>query len=147
MPRCHALSKQSGGQCRKPAMRGHTVCAMHGGKSRIGMASGTYKHGRYSRCLPVQLQARYTQARTNKDLLSVRDEIAVCEARLADLFTRVETGESGATWQALRTMLDAFRVAMQAGDVPAMRRHFATMRDLVTRGSDDAQAWWDIQHL
>ncbi len=28
--RCHAKSKQSGLQCRAPAVRGHSVCRMHG---------------------------------------------------------------------------------------------------------------------
>jgi hypothetical protein len=28
--RCHAKSKRSGLQCRSPAVRGHSVCRMHG---------------------------------------------------------------------------------------------------------------------
>jgi hypothetical protein len=28
--RCHARSKRSGLQCRAPAVRGHSVCRMHG---------------------------------------------------------------------------------------------------------------------
>ena len=28
--RCHAKSKRSGLQCRAPAVRGHSVCRMHG---------------------------------------------------------------------------------------------------------------------
>src|SRR5271157_6640943 len=28
--RCHAVSKRSGLQCRAPAVRGHSVCRMHG---------------------------------------------------------------------------------------------------------------------
>ena len=31
--RCQAKSKRSGEQCRKPAMRGKTVCRTHGGAS------------------------------------------------------------------------------------------------------------------
>ena len=32
-PRCQAKSKRSGVQCRKPAVRGKTVCRTHGGAS------------------------------------------------------------------------------------------------------------------
>jgi hypothetical protein len=31
--RCQALSRRSKGQCKKPALRTHAVCAFHGGKS------------------------------------------------------------------------------------------------------------------
>ena len=33
VPRCQALSKRSQEQCRKAAIRGKSVCRMHGGKS------------------------------------------------------------------------------------------------------------------
>lgn len=33
VPRCQALSKRTGHQCRKPAMRGRAVCRTHGGAS------------------------------------------------------------------------------------------------------------------
>ena len=45
-PRCRALSKRSGLQCRAPAMRGHSVCRMHG--ARGGAPKGNrnaVKHG------------------------------------------------------------------------------------------------------
>ena len=32
-PRCTAMSKRSGEQCKKPAMRGKAVCDFHGGRS------------------------------------------------------------------------------------------------------------------
>lgn len=32
-PRCKAMSKRSGEQCKKPAMRGKAVCDFHGGRS------------------------------------------------------------------------------------------------------------------
>ena len=31
-PRCRALSRRSGLQCRAPAVRGHSVCRMHGAR-------------------------------------------------------------------------------------------------------------------
>ena len=147
MTQCRAQSKRSQQRCRKPATPGHAVCHMHGSKSFTGLGSRTYRHGKYSKVLPVQLQGRYEQARTDKSLLSVREDIAVAEARLADLFSRIDTGESGHLWHELRQTVEAFSAAMQAGEVPAMQRHFATMRQLVTQGSDDAQAWRDIQQL
>jgi hypothetical protein len=80
-------------------------------------------------------------------LLSVRDDLAVCESRLVELFSRLDTGESGALWQGLREALDAFTVAQTARDVPRMQSHLTTLRQLITQGSADTAAWADIQQL
>ena len=49
--RCHAKSKRSGLQCKGPAVRGKSVCRMHGaaGGAPKGAAHGMYRHGRRTR--------------------------------------------------------------------------------------------------
>jgi hypothetical protein len=147
MPQCHALSKRNREQCKKDAVVGGTVCHIHGGKSLSGMASPSFKTGRYSKVLPVRLAARYEEALTNKNLISLRDDIAAAEARLSDLFSRTHSGESGALWQALRETLDAFTAALTARDGPRMNQHLATIRTLVTQGTQDDAAWREILRL
>jgi hypothetical protein len=46
-PRCRATSKRSGKPCRAPAVRGWTVCRMHGagGGAPSGPRNGRYRHG------------------------------------------------------------------------------------------------------
>ena len=46
-PRCAATSKRTGLPCRAPAVRGWSVCRMHGagGGARPGKAHPNYKHG------------------------------------------------------------------------------------------------------
>jgi hypothetical protein len=83
----------------------------------------------------------------NPQLLSLREDIAVAEARLVDLFSRIDTGESGALWAALREASDSFEVAQATSDLPAMQRHWATMRQLVQQGSDDHAAWAEIYRV
>ena len=50
-PRCTARSKRSGLTCRAPAVRGWSVCRMHGarGGHGPGKANPAYKHGIRSR--------------------------------------------------------------------------------------------------
>ena len=79
---CTATSKRSGNQCRKPAMRGRTVCLAHGGRTPRGVASPHFKTGRHSRSLPGHLVADYERALNDPKLLSLRDEIALNEAML-----------------------------------------------------------------
>lgn len=79
---CTATSKRSGNQCRKPAMKGRTVCLAHGGRTPRGVASPHFKTGRHSRSLPGHLVADYERALNDPKLLSLRDEIALNEAML-----------------------------------------------------------------
>lgn len=50
-PRCQARSKRNGAACRAPAVRGWTVCRMHGarGGAPEGSRNGAWRHGGRSR--------------------------------------------------------------------------------------------------
>ena len=50
-PRCKAKSKRSGQPCKNPAVRGYSVCRMHGarGGHGAGKANPAYKHGMRTR--------------------------------------------------------------------------------------------------
>lgn len=147
MSQCTAQSKRSGGQCKRAATPGYGVCHMHGSRSLRGTASPRHRHGRYSTVLPVRVAQRYEEARSNPALRSLRDDIAVSEARVAALLQRVDTGESGHLWQALRQALAALSAAMAAGDISMLRRHATTLHQLITQGRDDYAAWAEIQRL
>lgn len=129
-------------------MRGMSVCYMHGGVStNFGAGSPTYKHGRYSKVLPERLAARYDAARANPDLLSLRDDLATCESRLAELFARLDSGESGATWRALGQALADFETARALGNALASQLALAQMHTLIRQGASDDAAWEDIRAM
>ena len=47
--RCHAVSKRSGLQCRAPAVRGHSVCRMHGAAGGAPKGNrNALKHGEFT---------------------------------------------------------------------------------------------------
>jgi hypothetical protein len=56
-PLCGARTR-SGTACTQPPAPGSTRCRYHGGHSCRGAASGTWKHGRYSKYLPTGLAGR-----------------------------------------------------------------------------------------
>jgi hypothetical protein len=147
MARCTAHSKRTHDRCQRPAMRGRTTCYYHGGMTPVGFGLPQTKTGRYSKVIPLQLAQRYHEALASPVLLSLKDDLAVCEARLGALLQQIGTGESGQRWQALGEALDAFHRAMSANDPAAMQTHLATLRRLITAGHDDRAAWQEIQSL
>lgn len=87
---CTATSKRSGKRCRKPAMRGRSVCMSHGGKTPRGVDSPHFQHGRYSRSIPDQLLETYEHARQDPRLLSLREDIAMVDATIGGLLQQLD---------------------------------------------------------
>src|SRR4051812_28697546 len=96
---CGAKTR-NGAPCRtRPMPNGR--CRMHGGKSLSGPASPTFTTGRHSKYLPARLLARYQEMTQDAELLALRDEIALIDARISDVLQRVERGESSRIWREL----------------------------------------------
>jgi hypothetical protein len=143
---CSAHSKRSGAQCKRSAVPGRTVCSVHGGKSPQGIASPSFQHGRYSKALPTRLAARYQQAREDPDLLAMRDEVALFDARLAELLGRLDTGESATRWLQVQAFVD--ELASEPGeDVDELVSRLAKLQQLVRAGSTEADLWSEIGSL
>lgn len=141
---CNA-KKRDGSPCGMVAIRGQTKCKMHGGKSLRGMAHPSYKTGKYSKVLPIRLQSTYEAALENPELLSLRHDVAICEARLAELFQRLDSGESGAVWEQLGTAHAAFEAALSVGNRPGMRVALEQLRHLIAQGATDYAIWDDVR--
>jgi hypothetical protein len=103
----------------------------------MGQAHGRYSHGRYSKVLPVRILARYRQASKDADLTALRSEIALLDARVGDLLTRIDTGESGAplvsgvqdydAWAAIQELIEQRRKL-----VDTERKRLITLQQTIT---------------
>ena len=138
--RCTAKAKTTGRRCKSPAVVGMDKCRMHGGKSVSGASSGTYRTGRYSKAIPERLAARYAEAQSDDRLTEMREEIALLDARLSELLSRLDTGESGAIWSALMKAKHQFETAH-----PGEKQMRLTMLlGLIDEGHDDRLNWAEI---
>jgi len=117
---------------------------MHGGKSLAGIASPTFKDGRYSRFLPARLGPRYQEARADGELLALREDIALTDARLSDLLSRVDTGESGGLWRSLMAARDELLACRQASDIKGQMAALNLIMELITQDHADYRAWGEV---
>ena len=85
--RCGAKTKQSedGHPCKRYVTPGATRCRMHGGKSLTGIAHPRFKHGKYVKHMPGRLTEKYEEARSDSELLAMREELSLIDARIKDL--------------------------------------------------------------
>ncbi len=114
--------------CRNPAMH-NGKCYKHGGNSRKGIASGTFKTGRYSKDLLGHLSESYHEELRDGDLVALIEEIALARAYLRDI---LKSGESSTAWSdaaaAVRELDDAIVEGRSDDLMPALRRLRGVMR-------------------
>lgn len=144
MAQCTAKSKRSGAQCKRAAMVGKTKCYMHGGATPAGPTSPHYVTGRYSKVLPARLLARYQEASADAELLALREDIALVDARLADLLGRVDSGESVQAWGRVAEGLGLLRAAIAQGDAGGLRGAVSALEAAVKQGQADYAAWDEV---
>ncbi len=145
--KCTAKSKQSQQPCKKDAVHGYTVCHIHGGKTPRGLALPQTKHGRYSKDMPTRLLGRYQEAQADPELLALRDDVSLLDARISDVLGRVDTGESGAAWRQAQDAYHKFSRAMGGGDKDTIRDALYDLRIALDGGLADYAAWQDVRGL
>lgn len=141
MAQCEAKSKQSGERCKRSAVPGRSVCTIHGGKSLAGVAAPSIRHGRYSRHLPERLLERYTDAANDPELLSIREDVALLESRLAELLERVDAGGTTDLWVELEDAWDSYQRKRGSKDADTARHE---VDRIIKLGGRDALAWSEI---
>ena len=112
-------------------------CDLHGGKTPRGVASPNWKHGRYSTALPDRLIARYAAAAADPDLIVLRDDVALVDAMMADVLQRLDTGETGGLWRALREAANRFEARRRARDTAGAGESLEEMLGIIRRGGSD----------
>lgn len=144
---CTATSKRSGERCKGRAVNGSEVCYMHGGKTPKGAASPHFKTGKYSKALPQRMIAAYEAAASDPELLDLKQSVALIDARLLDLLSRVDSGESGVLWAETIKAFRALRKAYRGGDHIEVMKAFASMDTVIDSVMQDYAAWGEIKHL
>lgn len=143
-PACGAKCR-SGRRCPMPPVTGNKRCRMHGGKSRRGMASGTFKHGGYSIDLPTHLAAMYQEVLDDPDWLSSRTDIALLRTRLRELIQRLDTGEGGSIFDKLAEIAGEYAAAREAEDIEAALKAADAMVKAAEEGSEYEATWRELQ--
>lgn len=139
--------KKDGTPCRgRPMANGR--CRLHGGKSPAGVASGQFKHGIYSKYMPKGMLDLYEEFRTNPDLLSLRENVALVDARIVQLLQALDQqGDLGAIWLELQQLFETLMRATQKQDLGGGKAAFEALGDVIEHGADQFRAWSQISEM
>lgn len=117
---------------------------MHGGTTPRGMANPSTKHGKFSKDLPTHLIADYQAALIDPDLVALREEMALLQAREAELVRSMSRGEARERWEAAQEAMAAFQSARRSDNVTAMAAALKSLDQVLQDGAADYDAWADL---
>lgn len=137
--RCSGLTK-SGKPCGGAAMPNGT-CRMHNGGAATGLDHPSFKTGRYSKSLPARLLTRYQEALEDPELLALREDVALIDSRIADLLSRVDTGETGGFYAEVKK---AWSQYTRPSDLIEQAKAGELMEQLLGAALTDFQAWEEL---
>ena len=142
------LANKPGQFCRSPVVMANGRCRIHGGATPRGTASPHWRGRGYSKDLPTQLADRMRQALDDPELLSVRHEVALLDARLGELMGALSTGGTEEAWEETRIATRQLRQLVekphQDGRDVALTSAVERLEHALEGVHADARAWDDI---
>lgn len=145
---CGARTKSGPGRCQVTAVSPvNGRCRMHGGTIKRGVMNPKLKTGRYSLDLPTQVAARYESALSDPNLLSVRDDIALLQAAIADVMNEIKVAESRPDYDAILESVEEIAGNWAAWDWTRMNAEMAKLRGLIVNKQSQRGAMREIRDL
>lgn len=145
--RCKMI-KSNGERCRQPVRAGWTVCSYHGAGTSDRPAGRPPTTGIYSRHLPTRYMQDYEDSLNDPNSLSMRNAMALLDARLGELLQKLETADSISAWNRVAvcaSMLFKLLDSENNDNVLGQIREVAELlADAVTNHRDDRAAWGEL---
>lgn len=150
--RNHQLCNALNNTCDRWAMTsiGSSKCDRHGGKTPRGIASPHFKNGRRSKylsALPAKLKDGYVEALKRKDLLTNGNEIALLDARLAQVLELASFGEAETVWASVKALAAKFQEAMVDKEPDRAMTYLPELIQLIEKGGEDWLVWNEVVKL
>lgn len=145
---CGAYAKTTQEPCQRKPVPGHPRCPLHGGHAPNGPNNGSFKHGRYSTYVPRDLAHDYAQAIQDPELVSLRRQIAIMEAREAELLRAVQESIGGAeAWKLVARYSDHLAHACVDGDMEQILRISQDLEELVELEQGRRSSWNELERV
>ncbi len=141
--RCGA-HKHDGTLCRAWPVLGSNRCKFHGGANPKGIAASNFKDGRYSKYLPLGLLTQFNQAKSDEELLSLKDEIALMDTRVGDLLTQLDAQPPEERWEKVKLIVGSMRAAMSRNQVHQLAPLIDALDALALQGASQKETWQTI---
>lgn len=137
------------GRCQSNKVFPNGRCKLHGGMTPAGIAANNYQGKGYSKYLPQRVKDDYQQALIDPSLIELQSELALIEARMADVLRQLDTGESGNTWRAAQQNMRELLIILQTKDADpqAQAQALNALRRTIDQGAGNYAMWEEVRTL
>lgn len=146
-PPCGSKKRNKDELCDSPFTYANGRCYLHNGGAKSGLESANISHGRYSKVLPVRLLAQFEASLKDPDLLDLKREIALLDARLAELFALVSQGETAGFLLDLQAQRTRALNARTANDSATQASALTEILRLIEAGADELRRYDEIHKV
>lgn len=141
------MSKRSGERCKGVAVASspNQKCRMHGGTS--GVSINGVKSGRYSKFLPSKLDEMYCEARSNPDILDMREHIALLEARMQEILEESTSEGTAPKWSEVAEIFAEIETALLCAETDKVVAAMERMHKILDDGKRWDRTWVQVTDL
>lgn len=149
-PTCvHHTTDENGDEwpCANFPLKGRDICWFHGGRTPTGPASKFWKHGAYSKHLPTRYKHAFELALTDPEITSVKYQLALLDAREAELLKRLDTEESGVLWAQIKAAGAELKRAMEKGKPEVQQAVANALVNRIDTWANSEMQWQELYQI
>lgn len=121
-------------------------CKHHGGASLTGASHSRFKTGQYSSYMPERLMEKYYNVIEDEDLISVKSDIAVITARIAELLQESDKTIGKVDFEELLFVYNKWQSLASAGQKEKASVERIRFESLLGNVQKDLSIWTEIQN-
>jgi len=99
---------------------------------------------RYKSGLPARMMDSYLRSLSDEDVLSNLDSLALVDARVDELLSKVEKHNTSALWTELNKLYNDLKRAQMMNDAQSAAYLFGQIESVIKRGAEEAASWGEI---
>lgn len=139
--KCKGKSRQTGEACKLSVVEGREFCRFHGGSVPTGPNHWNWKGGRYAKAVPNRYLRSIAKSLDDPNLTSLRDSIALIDARLIEELENLDKVASSDLWDDLLNASYKIEGAIEDGDDDKLTAEAMKVVRLIRAGVDIDQKW------
>lgn len=139
--------RRDGTPCQTTFLQPNGRCRMHGGGALKGLASPSFKDGRFAKDLPPRLQARFEEAVNDQELLSLRKDAALLDAMLTAKLSELREAEMNPDLEQITTLVDRIAREWAGWDWTTMNAELQRLKDSISARQSEGYILSEVRAL
>jgi hypothetical protein len=111
------------------------------------MANRNIRTGRYSKDLPTNMLGRYEEMRADRELLQLRDDIAVISAQIGERLAEVKEAEANPDLERIVEQVEDIQANWRTWEWTRAERELAALSDAITNRQNSRRAMAEVNDL